>query len=130
MSDFVLITPSHGRGLSMSESKPSISIGFVKSATSAGKKRHSFSINGKLMGMMRWVGGDRIQVAIDFGGKLVKITRHPDGPYTLSARSKKELGKSVTVDSGFSAAALQYLTKRRIGNFVIDDSSIIVEWKD
>lgn len=128
MSDFVNITPSHGR--SLDDSKPSISIGFVKSATSEGKKRHSFSINGKLMSAMRWVGGDRIQVAIDFGGKLVKITRHPDGPYTLSARSKKELGKTVTVDSGFSAVTLPYLTKRRVGNFVILDSSIIVEWKD
>jgi hypothetical protein len=94
------------------------------------KKAHRscFAISAAVMAKMRWVCGDRVEFMRDEHKGLVCITRVPHGGYTLSGRSKADLGKSKAADVGITGG-LPKLTDCHLASFYEDGGSLIVEWK-
>ena len=131
MSNFITVMPSRGGAHNIPSDKPAMTIGrALPGSKKGGALRHVYTINQKLMERLRWVAGDKVVVAVDVSARLVKITRSPNGTYTLSPRSRDGAGKPRVVDSGFTFPALPCLAKSRVGNFIEEGGSIIVEWKD
>lgn len=94
------------------------------------KKTHRscFAISAEVMRKMRWVCGDKVTFMRDEAKGLICITRVPSGGYTLSGRSKADLGKSKASDVGFTAS-IPKLENCHAASFYEDSGSLIVEWK-
>lgn len=129
IADFTLVTSPRGRGGNRTSPNALVALASVRDKPLPGrnsKRQVAVSIAEPLMKRMRWLGGDRVNIAISGDETRIAVIRDPKGSYTLSKRS----GKSRIADIRFANESLSVPASRQwfgAEAVVIQDDMVVID---